>query len=1644
MLLRILTIAYAALSTMQMCTPGCLKCNSTGTCLISDTSNFYRLGTNSAAKVIQPNCKLVLLNGDCVYCATGFYSDSSSSTCVAVSYSDIIDHCAIYASYNTCSQCAEGYYLSDSTCAVVTTIINHCAFYSTISQCSKCQSGYLLSLDKSQCVPISLQSNCGQYSFILCNSCIFGYVVNPNNYLNTFLNTESQIAKSALTDFAQSISKQDPNQVPQLSCQAQSTNNCATFDNNTSSCLTCQTGYYLDSNSQCVAFPDEPIENCLHYASGTACSECVQGFYIMKDGSCVYIQSSLQINDCISYDGTAKTVSCIDCKSDFYLSNNMCSRRIFSRDGLITNCAAVDPVADKCGVCKPLYYLTNNGKSCLEQILNCDKYLPSSADMLLRCAACKSGYFITYTNTTQGTVTNCVEGGIDNCSTYVDESPLNCAVCENKYVLKLGVCTLSNNINGCTQYSTTSLNACSQCDVKSSYNFIVESVCQTTTSPIPYCVQYSGGTLSSPICSQCASGYYLNSNSCVLLNIDNCNSMNANLCIGCNMNFAISASRTACGPPLEYISDQCTILSTGKANNTEFITDVTCLTCNENAVPINFKNLFACVAPTDLNLFSSTTSAVDDCVKYDRYLQCVQCDTESARPYLNTMLVPPTCVPFCNSAVSGPFSRLILNTTSDTSTTYGDIYQYNICINGVNATPNCLIYAPDISRVGGQICIFCSTNRLPVIDMADNAYSNVDPLSSTRTTYIPSAFARFPRVVCPALSSVSSINGVVSNSVPAGCAYFMRTGNNTYACVRCKHTFTSVVSSSDFISNCKKDDNCSPNRFYNLDQIWSNLTTCHKCNDSNTIPFIAYQAISINNPTFVRFQQWDTSLSNGDFARAGSQLSNMECLINDPSTFGLSSSNYGIDPNCGLGAILTNTNGSGNNFDQFGTFCAACNPGYSAISHSLYSFVKTSCALIPNCSSTSTYFNACSDCLSGFIHQYSNGINFSKCLIVPPSLIFNLENCYAATADATGTSAVSCSVCNTGYTLNADQYCEQYVPANCQPGAFRTASFRSSMYWDWSLWLAGNSPGCNKCTSKYSAVQIAQSTNVCVQSTWLSSIVYNMSPAQTNYVPNCKNYSSDSSNIHCTFCSENYVISGDVASRTTGKACFISTSLPNCIIAKNATTCIRCISSNFGLVAGVCMIGSIYNCAAYNNLTNSSAVRCMQCVSGYFLNTFINSCFPGLIYHCIAFQPNNPYGCTVCESNYTLVSVGDSNVYCYPNDSSLGCDKMSLIPNAIGGRVSCITCPLGSNKLPFPKSLSSNQTICMSFVNIPNCSSYKLGSTLATSVFQCTACLLQFYLSANTCASRLNLDPRCVKYVVDSDSCSICDDTSYLSADSLTCISYPTGIIGCSTYVNLNTCSQCKTDRYLSNNTCVKTKNLIYQCDLYSADAVCSSCKANYFLINNTCVAAAATNCVTLSAPNRCSSCPKGAVLVEKNNITNCEAKTVTGCQNLDINSPYPCLLCNDGYYLLAGQCFKPNSIANCSTYDSATTCLVCVIGYALTADRASCISSENIQSYIDPKCRDSRIISTAICSRCSSGYYFVNGTCNGSCNSALISRCLACDPNIPQVCFICAPGYYMTRDGACTPNYTPLSQEIGGSTMLYVSSIALLYYLLI
>ena len=288
-------------------------------------------------------------------------------------------------------------------------------------------------------------------------------------------------------------------------------------------------------------------------------------------------------------------------------------------------------------------------------------------------------------------------------------------------------------------------------------------------------------------------------------------------------------------------------------------------------------------------------------------------------------------------------------------------------------------------------------------------------------------------------------------------------------------------------------------------------------------------------------------------------------------------------------------------------YCAACSPGYKPTFDS--NGVLTTCTAVLNCdfaSNQNIFYNKCGACETGFVFSYTSAtktVDYTSCVETTET------NCYAYDATAT-----SCAICQAGYYLNSDKYCDTLLVPKCNTNSFNDSKLEVGDTGDISLHIsrAWAGHGCTSCQTGYTGFRA--SAKSCFQSTYLE--LDNL-PETTAYIQNCKNYAALQSVFSCKICNTNYI------PNSTYSACVqVSLDLKDCLLASSTTACHTCVSPKV-LVNSKCSSVLITNCQVYNQGT--ATLECSRCKDEYYLSS--NACTKGEISNCGVYTSQ-----TVCAS----------------------------------------------------------------------------------------------------------------------------------------------------------------------------------------------------------------------------------------------------------------------------------------------------------------------------------------------------------------------------------------------------------------------------
>ena len=1660
----------------------CATYNNGQTCIACSGNFFLRAGACLAINSTIANCQTYNSLQQCAACASGYVVNTDNSACVAVpqnstcrAYTYIgcrscrtgfvsnqnlyftnmntaswlssfflpttttstydwvgllqcqavaITNCLVYSTFNFCQTCAPNFYLQNGQCiAYPLPVIFGCLNYSSLTTCSACQSGYFL--NNNQCLVNSVIVNCAGYlgsaSSTTCSLCNNGFYLQGNVCVNRTMSVN--IANCQQTSITADL------------------------------CATCATGFIMTTDNR-ACLP--AISNCQTYSTGSSfqstalqCSLCNNGFYLTTSGSTtVCVAGTTQF--CQTYQVNANV--CTACQNGYYLSNsNTCIQHVN-----IANCATYDPTrANYCSVCASGYYNFGYTSVCVQTtvIANCLSYSSDGNT----CTKCAAGFYV---NSGSCTI---IPTTYANCATF---SGSQCTLCNTGYMVNtlptVGTCTLpldyiNSTINSpCAvmQTYTSSLTptwiasaGASQtvltCGTCNNYMYIYsplpsEAICVLTTqlpmfwsySAVTNCIRYglNYATTQQIVCMQCASGFFISG----------------------YQTLAQTATATSC-------VSSCSLTTSTSASI--IVDDM-----------LGFVNI--CVA-------NGQTWANDGyCARYGRMDFQQTANAAASADY--------ACIGSTPGSSTYPLSFLMYDTALAVADTKQYIFESPSATTPQTARVNGAMYAypqdnssltPTVFNYHG---ILASSSYGALAAQLIRPYKAAD--AAITTTNMKTSVAN-----CDILTLHGT--GMVGGAYETAATAFTVPTAVMYSCFRCSFGFqanmqvASTVATTFPFPTCAQMSTCASSStiYGGLTQFLNSILSCHVCGTSNgqvLYPTIyietdadATQGKSTGN--FVSYQVKNV-YSVAAAVPAVTSTSGFKCAAAPASVLitDAAATNTGTVTNCAVyGFILPVTTGTAAGL-AVGTgynVCLACAGNYFPTYLGAYSvttllgiganvgqprWTVTGCTASTNCdTSVVSQFNFCGRCRT----DQDN-------LITPTYygyIDLTLSNCYKSvtrnclilSSSSFSTSGTNnCWVCKAGYIMNADGYCEEYrVPNQAVNNGNFYRAYAASQAYSGTTGSALAAPnninavrihylhslnrltyGVNACSIGYTlAPANPWAPKVCV---W-SSYVYNTTgnfPSVTKFVNNCVRYNttqSASGNNLCGGCTTGYIPTVD------GTSCVSSASITNCVYAQNGANnglCYQC-AVNFMNVNGLCVSGTIPNCAAYVNnqwsISTPGVLTCLTCVDGFVLSGDGLSCTSGQVSNCIQYVQAQPLQCTACVTGFVLMTL-NTVWYCYPIPASLNCALLqdtSPTSGANWGTISCASCNANSNAVYGIRQwtalnlVSQPQTLCMPFTVIANCQTYSQSNAIIrANTFSCTQCNANFWFSASnsTCVPRANMPSQCLNYTLTADTCTLCSSGFFLSADATNCIAFPNGIFQCRLYSAATTCTQCNAGYYLSNNLCLAS-TLINNCITYSANFTCSACASSFFLNNATsCITATAANCLTYSSINVCASCATGFGLQTSNGVTSCVAVNLPNCVNATTVAPFTCLICSTGFFPNSnGVCTAVSSIiANCLTYDTATTCSRCQSNSILNVLRNVC-NTTAFNALIDPNCDQNFLLSQPVCTQCSLGSYFVNGTCSSCTNNTFSSGCGSCDALNNNVCLFCRPNYYMNAQGGCVAN---------------------------
>jgi hypothetical protein len=521
--------------TLAVLGTGCQQCSDTSILIRFSTGfKICALSVIVASNTVMANSNFLIQNCQnfgfdsnnsivCYQCSTGHLPTASNTACFPIT--SALSNCLVLTNDgNTCYSCVNYFYATNGVCVKGSN--QNCLTYvpGQLNSCQTCINGFIaMTINNSMSICVKNPTiNCAAFVLhgptlgqISCAQCEAGYyyetraavlgasplsicllippIANCISYMNT---------GSVLTATMACLKCSAKYYVLANACVLRVNVlvlNCDVLDPNADACLTCSTGYWLDSQKTCKPFPTG-ISGCIVYKSAIACTQCDKNLFL-SNNKCVAVPAANLVPNCIYYDSN---MNCQSCNSGFFLRG-------------LQSCVAV-------------------------QATNCATYVDPT-----NCATCLPNFGLSKSTS----ATNCVSINIPNCMTP-DNTTLSpnfqCKVCQTSFFLNSnGGCTaVPTNIPFCYLYSSAT--TCSTCfsgyvltPLKTSC--VINTYLRNVLDPN---CQYSV-LLSSPICNACKPGFTLQmgsdgSSSCVQCNAGSnclvCQSNALTKCLACDAGFS--------------------------------------------------------------------------------------------------------------------------------------------------------------------------------------------------------------------------------------------------------------------------------------------------------------------------------------------------------------------------------------------------------------------------------------------------------------------------------------------------------------------------------------------------------------------------------------------------------------------------------------------------------------------------------------------------------------------------------------------------------------------------------------------------------------------------------------------------------------------------------------------------------------------------------------------------------------------------------------------------------------------------------------------------------------------------------------------------------------------------------------------------
>ena len=1551
-------------------------------------------------------------------CNASFKPNTSTGECDPINETKRVANCLYYDEFNKCAECENGYFPDTEHCDRVLIPIQDCDKYRKNDPkfCERCTQGFILTLDATGCLKVDASEHCAVYNYFDCAQCQTEQYYDPNAYITTLME-DSKL----MFDFYRDIVDARFETRVSSFCLTPSVTHCNNMLFN-SNCLTCNTGYFRNHDGTCSKKPLEPMQNCSMYKGEGVCQECRSGYYV-ENNQCK--KHSAQDN-CLTYAPDKN--QCASCVDGLYLDlNKRCAVRVNSLAD--TNCEVYQTAADACETCKKDFVLNSVGR-CKNGIKDCGVYsatIPTPA-----CEQCLNTYFF---DAAAGWCQQPLDFATNACLKYADAAN-KCRECRQGFYKTGDSCATHTKLDiQCKEAALEVQNECTKC--KSGYGLFENwKVCSPVSTANNNCKKWK----SAGECESCEEGYV--PPSCAAIPpAENCLVKNpgAPECLKCKAGyFSNSATGDLCVTALDFEKPNCIEFSLTHGKQV-----VQCDSCVKGAIFMEIQDFWGCMKRSNLADPSALTNCVmvlvTDPGKVTQSYTCQKCANNFV------MKADNTCVSECPAGFVKARTKISVDSTDNDRL---GIAALNVCVaqSEVNTT-NCALAVPLVNQAvdNKYVCVTCESGYYPILDMtSENLRHNYDVAGDSYDNIVQ----RTGSFNCETLAMQSTY-------LATNCVMFGRTTGGSHGCLKCAWGFSGIVKKpvanveEYFIKECASISGCnvsdkqtvglsSPASLAKWKIPLESFVSCVKCTKKEEMPVLVLRIAGTMNesnnntlsPIWYNVLNFITNESfNYETDDSSSNGRTMECI--NPtvgSKFGYKE-DYEVKYPEGCALLLYRIDKKPVETKKFDSvdpviICASCERGFRIKTRSAINLDVDSiheCEVIANCDN-SVWYNSCSKCKTGFIYKYdaaNRKIKFDECTAEP----WVSSNCFA-TADS-----IKCQICNKGYSINDEGFCEDLNFANCTSSHFISRiplyltkgtitnprqtlsdpapdplptvdvnSVAKVLYFNGQYNLGSKKYGCSLCSGDYLAIIGLPSEGHCVASNYIAAGKFN----NLKFIDKCVQFGWDFINSKhlCRQCILGYM------PNYAGTKCV--TRLPYCNKASinGDAFCSEC-QDGFTIINNECVQNSISNCIDFS--VQDGGLVCTKCSNEFYL---YNSrlCIAGKVENCLQYTDDQPHKCKQCKLEYAIFEIQNGNSLCLPFDQQ-NCEEW--VPKNTNGKFECTLCKANHYIAGYDSSMLSR--LCFGPIPINDCDDVSVVLTGSNKLqYECTKCSQGYYkYNSGTACLQLDSVDYCKVFSEDTNKCLECEASFYLDYTGKACYPYPEGIFGCEIYVEADACFRCGPNMFLFNNECsvIDAQDWIENCSYYTSKEICSECSSGYFLSKNECNSAAAINCLSYKDSNTCESCGPGYGLKQLDELVNCVLITISNCAKSTLKDPFECIICNKGYYQNGGGCHSADKIVNCEYYFTKNQCLTCKQGYLLSPEKTQCLSVTGQAFPMDPKCLNSFIALKRVCAACAPGHFLSEGLCK-PCNAG--EKCMFCDPNNARRCLVCSPGTQMNLTEKC------------------------------